>query len=540
MSKNFLKKEEDFIKKEKKLLIFSSSALVVAGILLLAYYYFVYIPYVAAYENSLLECKTLTAKDPSGLNIVFFASQEDTKKYSDYLFSVSPLNKLKGKFNIYYIDDYQPKCDIYRGVAILCYSRDLLRKASSCPNDFIIVLDKQTDEIRSSSYLNVMSLNTAHALPVVIHEFGHSFANLAEEYIPATIPRGSHNCQSSCTKFIVATDGCFQECSNGDYFRSIENGVMRTLSSTKFGIYNEKLIMDSFKDKYKPSSDSPASLTGRVTDTQDSLQNSKDPCRNQKYYLVETKRDENGKLVVGKRTLVQGCGPPESISTYNTGIVFTDAPGVQTPDMTQQEKESVPIIGNTFSAPEITFIQIPESQPEKSKNNKVNIIVTQHQVPEKPTQQPAPPTETTLTIDLDPSIVVVEKPAPSPIQVGADQIVQAVAAIKESVSESVSFNPSIEEIPQETNALESYLPTIGNGSNTTIIRVSNFTLANATLENETAQNETDNLTVQSVKNLITAEAIRELSDNNLYLVIPLFSLIFSIIVLIAFYKKKIH
>ena len=149
----------------------------------------------------------------------------------------------KDNFNFYYIDNYQPKCEIYQDKALLCYNKDIVRKAASCPHDFIVVIKEDSRNIRSSAYMNVMSINSKHSLTVLLHEFGHVFVNLAEEYVPAKLPKKAKNCVDECTKFSIK-DGCYEGCSKADYFRSINNGIMRTLSSTNFGIFNKKLITD--------------------------------------------------------------------------------------------------------------------------------------------------------------------------------------------------------------------------------------------------------------------------------------------------------
>lgn len=321
-------------KKEKRevLLLVSGGIFVLALIGVVAYYFFSYLPYVKAYENSFLDCKTLEVNDENGINLVFFSSKEQTEEYSNYLFSVEPLNELKNKFNIYYIDNYHATCDIYKGVAILCYSKNLLRKAASCPNDYVIVLEENEDDIRSSSYLNVMSINTKHPLSVMVHEFGHSFANLAEEYIPAKIPRGSENCQAECTDFEAETNGCFEECSDASYYRSINAGVMRTLSTKQFGVFNEKLVMDSFDEQYKGSD---SGLTGRIIDD-------KDDCSDKVYY--EAILNDKGE-VIGKSKQV-GCAPPPlEDGKFDPNLIFTDG-------WKKEENVEIPgeqtIVGETF------------------------------------------------------------------------------------------------------------------------------------------------------------------------------------------------
>jgi hypothetical protein len=244
--------------------------------------------------EDLEECKTLSYNNLNGIDIVFFSTEEQAKEYSEFLFTVYPLNENKDLFNIHYIDSYKPDCELYKGIAILCYSKEIIQKASSCPTDYIVVLDDRPQRIRSSAYQNVMSININHPKTVFHHEFGHSFANLAEEYVPAKIPKGSSNCVNSCTDFEGVNEGCYEGCSNSGSYRSIENGVMRTLKSEDYGDFNEELILKKLQ-KHR------SLITGNV------ISETEGQC-NSYYYLVEVFND-NGNITFGKKTLEYGCVP---------------------------------------------------------------------------------------------------------------------------------------------------------------------------------------------------------------------------------------
>jgi hypothetical protein len=195
------------------------------------------------------ECKTLKYSGENAVNVVIFADRVTAEKYSTFFFTISPFNRVRDSFNFYYIDTYSPICEAYKGIALYCYSSELLKKASSCPNDFIMVVKGDSPGLRSSNYMNVMSLNSAHPLNVFQHEFGHAFATLSDEYVPAEIPKKAKNCPTSCDSFEGKNDGCFQGCSNDANYRSIDNGIMRTLSSSSYGKYDESLIVDKLKER---------------------------------------------------------------------------------------------------------------------------------------------------------------------------------------------------------------------------------------------------------------------------------------------------
>mgnify|MGYP001575610954 CR=1 FL=1 len=280
-------------------------------------------------KNSLTVCNTLQYNGKNALNLVFFSSEKDAEKYSNFLSQVFPFNEDKSKLNFFYISDYKPKCELYKSIAILCYSKELLQKASSCPNDYIIVLDKYAQNIRSSSYMNVMSLNTEHPLTVFLHEFGHAFANLAEEYVPAKIPRGAKNCVSACKNFQGEKDGCFEGCSREDYIRSVDNGIMRTLSSSTYGIFNENLLKERLTE----------SLSAITSYAIEEAQN----CENEKYYMIEAFYTPEKDIQLIEKSVQTGCVGSNgygffnyslldsqrkiiSDSTFNPEVIFTDAP----------------------------------------------------------------------------------------------------------------------------------------------------------------------------------------------------------------------
>ena len=243
------------------------------------------------------ECKTLFYNGNDKTNIVFFSNEEEARKYIDSLLSFNILNKKQNEFNFFYIDDYKPDCELYNGVALFCHSRDLVKKTSSCPNDYIVVIEKQPSNIRSSAYLNVISINSENPSTVLAHEFGHVFANLAEEYVPANkLPRGQRNCVEGCKDFLGLENGCFQGCSKDNLLRSIENGIMRTLKSEEFGNFNEYLIdlriIESIEKKSK-------SITGRAVKTIED-------CSEEEYYLIDADYN-NGTIEVLSKSIEQGC-----------------------------------------------------------------------------------------------------------------------------------------------------------------------------------------------------------------------------------------
>ena len=249
-------------------------------------------------QNILEECNIFQYNGEAKINIVFFATQDIVKRYVDFFLSSTPFNEKEKGFNFFYIDDFQPTCKLYKGIAVLCYSKELIEKASSCPNDFLVVLSSNNERIRSSAYQNVMSLNINHVLTVFLHEFGHVFANFAEEYVPAKLPLGQPNCKGKCSDFIGEIDSCFQGCSEEQFHRSVNEGVMRTLSppdkENPYGIFNSnilrELILENAEIRFN------AKITGKAAlDTEID-------CSREKYILSELSHD--GTII---NTVKTGC-----------------------------------------------------------------------------------------------------------------------------------------------------------------------------------------------------------------------------------------
>ena len=260
--------------------------------------------------SGLEDCQILKENGPGKINVVFFANKELVEAYVNFFLDTSPFDKNKEAFNFYYITNYKPECELYKGIAILCHSKELIKKAASCPNDQIIVLEERDNTIRSSAYQNVMSINQNHPKSVLTHEFGHSFANLAEEYTPAKVPKGSENCVSECSEFQGETDGCFEGCSKTNYFRSINSGVMRTLSSNSYGIFNEQIVLERITENTQ------STITGSAIETGID-------CLNQEHYLIEANYSQ-GEITLIEKTLEPGCVGNNGAGGFNYQIIKED------------------------------------------------------------------------------------------------------------------------------------------------------------------------------------------------------------------------
>lgn len=134
----------------------------------------------------------------------------DIKRLTDYLFSFPPYDKLKGKFNIWAVEAISeqsgcdnPRGDVWAKTAVSSsfntfnidrylesYDVKSIRDyAANAPYDQIYVL-VNSDKYGGGGIFNHFSLTTVdHALSkqVFIHEFGHAFAGLADEYYSSEV-----------------------------------------------------------------------------------------------------------------------------------------------------------------------------------------------------------------------------------------------------------------------------------------------------------------------------------------------------------------
>ncbi|MEM3405449.1 MAG: M64 family metallopeptidase [Candidatus Pacearchaeota archaeon] len=189
------------------------------------------------------------------IDIVFLTDNLDEVKllelsnlYINEIFNFTPFSSAKTKFNFYYIPN-KTTCEINNNF-LFCYNKQTIQLASSCNYDYIFVLSSRNSIIRSSAYMGIGSININSPKQIILHEFGHLFANLADEYVPSSLPFNQKNCFSSCNYLHANSYGCYQGCSNNNYFRSSQNSIMRSLFSKSYYELNENIIKN-YLEKYK-------------------------------------------------------------------------------------------------------------------------------------------------------------------------------------------------------------------------------------------------------------------------------------------------
>lgn len=174
----------------------------------------------------------------------------------DVFLSVEPFSSNQDKFTFYLIDTFEDlDCSFVNWID--CDDFKVKQLASNCPNDYTIVLAERNwianlfSPIRSSAFSNVQQINTADNPNVVMHEFGHIFGKLADEYVDDDyydavdfMEEDYPNCDSAGCEEWNNVPGCFEGCSLSDYFRPTDNSIMRNLNQNYFGPVNEQIIME--------------------------------------------------------------------------------------------------------------------------------------------------------------------------------------------------------------------------------------------------------------------------------------------------------
>ena len=322
---------------------------------------------LSSQETELEECSVLAYNNENSINILFISpNQKEAEEYSNFLFNVEPFKDNKNSFNAFFINT-KPECELYKKIALFCHNRETIKKSASCPEvDLIVALGKEKPNIRSSSYLNVMSINTAQNKNVLVHELGHALGKLDEEYITnSRLSASSPNCLNYCSDFEMS-DGCYDGCTKTTFKRSIEEGVMRTLSTSYYGIHNInylKTVVD------KRAGDS-IKITGKAVQE---IQN----CESEEYILLKLKN--SGNLALEEKQLLQGC-----YNGYGNGDLVYDVSaesGIFTGQLnfniyTDSHDENLNLEGETFNGEE-AYLSVPVGDNLQIKDSEGNLLLSE-------------------------------------------------------------------------------------------------------------------------------------------------------------------
>jgi len=226
-------------------------------------------------------CETVVSSGNSTdkLDIVYVADQytlaempnfeAKVSEGNDFLLNFVPFNAQKSKINVYRINS---PVNLNCGGTNHCNMMNIKKIASTiCPaNDNIVtVVDR---DFRSYAYpgsLSVIAARDYRYKSVVVHEFGHSFGRLADEYADSGVAskygtttldglvNTSVNCALSTNQCVEKwgslTTNCVLGCyyKSDMYYRSISSGIMKTTGSSDFGVVNINHLNSLFNNKYR-------------------------------------------------------------------------------------------------------------------------------------------------------------------------------------------------------------------------------------------------------------------------------------------------
>lgn len=216
-------------------------------------------------EETIQECNNILFNKEDNIDILFIPENynsideftEDAKEYTNVLLSKEPISSNKNLFNVYSLNDL-PEIDCTKDYVLMCDLTSTQKIALDCPHDFIVVLSKSSklSGLRSTARpeLKFMSISTGDNKLVMVHEFGHALAKLADEYYIPDFDDlksldNSPNCDiSPCDKW--NKNGCYETCSSNSYYKPSEGSIMEKygfLSKNEFNDPSKKAILKNLE-----------------------------------------------------------------------------------------------------------------------------------------------------------------------------------------------------------------------------------------------------------------------------------------------------
>ena len=168
------------------------------------------------------------------------------------LLSIEPFKTNSNKINILFINK-TTDLGCSATTSERCDASIIQTFASACPHDQIILL---TYNMGAGIALGNIAVAQWNSPPTVVHEFGHSFGGLSDEYSSGyTVDSapGAVNCDvQGCPKWIdnVTGAGCFQICKATNWYRAANHSIMFDGNlSAGYGPVSE-LHLESLLQKY--------------------------------------------------------------------------------------------------------------------------------------------------------------------------------------------------------------------------------------------------------------------------------------------------
>lgn len=165
----------------------------------------------------------------------------DINETNKGLLSFEPFKSESQKFNIYSISKLYSLDDLgcvmgCHGVStmVCCDDKKVVKAAMDCPFDQAIILINVSEFCASSSFYSKVCVNDQVQPAVLVHEFGHSFGNLGDEYnydlvsgMDTITDYNYPNCVKDCSQWPQGlAEGCFKTCGYPNYYRSTDDSCI--------------------------------------------------------------------------------------------------------------------------------------------------------------------------------------------------------------------------------------------------------------------------------------------------------------------------
>ncbi|MBR9705957.1 hypothetical protein GOV14_02905 [Candidatus Pacearchaeota archaeon] len=194
---------------------------------------------------------------PYGYND-FDAFVNDAKKIvagRGALLSKNPFKSNRDKFSFSVVNtNVDLECEVGCNdvsTLVCCNTQKVKKEAMNCHHDSIFVLLNNSQLCGSaSSYAKICAKNENSQL-ILMHELGHSFADLADEYVYSNYfgdydvgKIDKANCDTeTCSKWQQITTGCYPGCTYDSLYRSVEDqSVMFDLYPEYNAVSRDKII----------------------------------------------------------------------------------------------------------------------------------------------------------------------------------------------------------------------------------------------------------------------------------------------------------
>jgi len=194
--------------------------------------------------------------------------QQDVLDYIDFekekngLTAIEPFKSNEDKFNFYFVNrttDLECELGCFGIDRLVCCNDNKVKQtAAQCPSDEIFVLIDTKDFCGASKdYATVCTIEDSRAGLVLVHEFGHTFGGLGDEYSygksgDTNVP----NCDvAGCSKWSgIPGTGCFPTCGYTNLFRATNRNSLMNIYIDNFGPVSTGVLIDKLSNfKSSPS-----------------------------------------------------------------------------------------------------------------------------------------------------------------------------------------------------------------------------------------------------------------------------------------------